>query len=515
MSLAEILSRNAKFVKENRSTEPARLSSSTRILVITDSSPEMTGLIEPALGIDRGEANVIRLAGAWGARDGKELYRSVTLSLHLYACSEVYVVGHSGSNCCPADRTTLRKNMNEAGLLENLPDKGENLLSRIRGPSSPEIAVKETVSVLRKTLVPKHVPVHGCMLDSASGALRIIDEDTRDKVRTIEPETIVMGTLADEIPLPELPDIDLPEIPAFDLDSLTQDLDAPVSAAEQTHDDYGSTTKDTGPITFAAMKGIVAESSFQQMQPGPSIEQRALMDGVKVPDIQFQIPEGAKIQDTGLEAIEMPPVPIAKLSPAQQVVAKPKVQAMASRRRKKDIEARGRDSQKRASKKQSNQARPTPHRAEPERPAVTPIVPHSSPQRPLQEREISFGPDESTPAVGDRAETRVDIQRGFVNHRGSEFPLDPQLQRALVKVGQFLASEFSSKDRQGMIHRVRKSSTSGQPVGETLKLVIGPVLKLGKKRYAVINELLKIKEELPRQDPVIAAAILLEILSSS
>jgi hypothetical protein len=43
--------------------------------------------------------------------------------------------------------------------------------------------------------------------------------------------------------------------------------------------------------------------------------------------------------------------------------------------------------------------------------------------------------------------------------------------------------------------------------------MIGPVLKLGKKRYAVINELLKVKEDLPRLDPEVSVAILNQIPS--
>jgi hypothetical protein len=106
----------------------------------------------------------------------------------------------------------------------------------------------------------------------------------------------------------------------------------------------------------------------------------------------------------------------------------------------------------------------------------------------------------------------VDLHRGFVGVRGADLPLAPDLQRALLKVQQFLASQFSAQDRRRIIERVRLGSRSGTPFGELLKMMIAPVLKLGKKRYAVINDLLKIKEDLPRQDPEVSVALLMEIL---
>jgi len=70
-------------------------------------------------------------------------------------------------------------------------------------------------------------------------------------------------------------------------------------------------------------------------------------------------------------------------------------------------------------------------------------------------------------------------------------------------------------DRNQIMGRIRKAARQNQQTGELLKLMIGPVLKLGKKRYAVINELLKIKEELPRQAPDVAVALLEEVLTGN
>ncbi len=128
------------------------------------------------------------------------------------------------------------------------------------------------------------------------------------------------------------------------------------------------------------------------------------------------------------------------------------------------------------------------------------------------EQDISARQDvEALPDVAARA----DIKAGYVLQEGAEFPLDPELQRALLKVSRFLAGEFASVDRNQIMGRIRRAAQQGQQTGELLKLMIGPVLKLGKKRYAVINDLLKIKEDLPRQSPDVALALLEEILTGN
>jgi carbonic anhydrase len=518
MSLVETLRKNAAYIKVKSVAKEQRKDVQPRCLVITDSSPELTGVIAPALGLRPGQASIIRLAGAWGARDGQELIRSVVLAVYLHKCEEIFVVGHDDCIYCPVDRSKLRNNMSAAGLLDKLPDGGEGLLGKIRGPGSPEIAVTDTVNLLRKSLVPKGIPVHGCMLDSRSGALRVVDEDNTFIVVDQDQSDVIVGTpLIEEIPLPELPDIQLPEIPELDLDALTAAPVTPEEPAEPKPFEYGSNAGSIGPVTFDEMQAMPESQAFQS-ESASSIQtaRRNVGMGIEVPKIRFEVPKGPEVQGIGISQIEMPPplpADFSDLEAKQDVPAKQRVRAQKKLSAQEDVTARKDITAQRRIRAQQPQQkktkRPTPARSKPETPAVTPIVRKA--QKPLGEREITFASDR--PAKQE-SEIRVDVHGGFVSHRGSEFPIDPQLQQALIKIQQFLAQELTRQARNGIINQVRRGLSSGQSVGELLKFMIGPVLKLGKKRYAVINELLKIKEELPRQAPAISAAILEEILSN-
>jgi carbonic anhydrase len=495
MPLADILKNNAEFVRRGGGAGGSRPALG-RTLIITDSDPELTGLIEPALGLTPGTASLIRIAGAWGTRGGDEIFRSVAIALYMYDCREVLVVGQSRCKCCPAPRSTLRRNMARAGLLAELPDDGENLLASLRGPGSVEIAVRETVSVLRKSMVAGDIPIYGCLLDMETGALRIMQNDPgTSKPKQLSKDAETGSTDIPQIALPDLPEISLPEIPTFDFDALTQETVESQPTAESSS--QARVVEGSGPVSFsdlAKMPDAFAAS------PKPAFIHPVSEDAIQVPKIKFRVPQGAKIQDTGM-------------APIEDIAAKTDITAQA------DIEAMRRvDSIRetsRARKKTPRPRRPRPQRATPEQPAVTPLVPLSPAQKPLGEREISFGRDEATPTPRDAHDKRprVDLHGGYVQLGGSEFPLDPQLQSALLKIAQFLGREFSGQQRGQLIGRVRRAASAGQSVGEMLKVVIGPVLKLGKKRYAIINELLKMKEELPRQDPDIAEVLIEGILS--
>jgi len=510
MGLIEALRANAEFVAGG---PPSGKTGAGATLVIADSSPELAGILDEALGLTRGRAVVVRLAGAWGGREGQELLRSVAMGLHVHNCSEILVVG-SDAGAGQPDRRALRGILSQRGLD---PDGAqiEQLLDLTRGPANPSEGVRDTVRLLRASpLVPEGTPVHGCLLQSESGLLKVIDQDPAIASRSKQREARKTRKAEDplDFELPELPEIPLPEIPALDLDDLTNPPPPPAKKTSSASD-YGA--KGSGPVSMADMQKM----PDAQMMAAPAdagagwvaFETIAQVDEphMSVAPVEFQVPEAATIQDTGLGDASA-------MRPGQPKVEQERfaqgLQAMSSVQPMPDV----REDQILPEPPRRPKPKPAPARR-PERPEVTPIIRQAQP--PQGERVIEFGQAEP-PRLQPKQEQqprgpRVDIKAGYVAKDGAEFPLDPELQRALLKVARFLTSEFAVVDRKQIVGRIRKAAHQNQQTGELLKLMIGPVLKLGKKRYAVINELLKIKEELPRQAPDVAVALLEEILTGN
>jgi len=465
MSLAQTLRKNAKFVKEYQNSGQDPEGKAPPCLVVADSNQALTGIIEPALGLAQGQATMIRIAGAWGGKDGEELARSAALALHLDECREVYVVGYQACSACLVDRKQIQQKMKAAGLLEKFPDGGAQLIDRMRGPGSPELAVQETVKLLRKRLAPRRVPVHGCMLDPATGELKVINADRATesvpKIQAEEPIAELDFALPE---LPDLPEIVLPEIPS--LDQLTVDAPTPPPVPKKKAEfSYGQQDPNSGPIGFEEMKKLAPSS-------------------IHTPDVKFHVPESVQIQDTGMQAIP-------DVEERPEFESKEMVTAKSSRRTKQDVAA-NKKIRDELSPGAFSRSQPTPH--------------------PLGEQVFDFTDAEQSSVPTSDELVEINLQRGYVSHRGSEFPLDPALQNALIKVKSFLATEMAAKYRRHIAREIAQGLAEGQPTGTLLKGLIGPILKLGKKRYAVINELLKIKEDLPRLAPAVAATILQEIL---
>ncbi len=511
MGLIEALRANAEFIADG--LPPTARSEAGATLVIADSNPDLAGVLADALGIERGQAVVIQLAGAWGGRDGQELLRSVALGLHVHGCSEILVVGSDSAAGVP-DRRQLKEILKGRGLDPDGP-QAEQLLDLARGPADPQDGVRDTVRLLRTSpLVPEDTPVHGCILQAGSGLLKVIDQDPaiasgKKKKKAQRAKAEAADPL--DIPLPELPDIPLPDIPALDLDNLTAPSPPPIKKKSSAAADYGS--KGSGPVSMEEMhkmadaEGMPAPQGMAAPTDAGAGWQPFTTTGpkdapvVQMADVEFQVPETAAIQDTGLGRAE-------DMRPGQPEIEQEWFEG-------------GGQAQEGVRPLPQPPKRPKPKPAparKPERPEVTPIIRQA--QAPLGERVLEFGEAEPPKPKPKKKQQRsrgpkVDIKAGYVAKDGAEFPLDPELQRALLKVSRFLASEFAAVDRNQIMGRIRKAAHQNQQTGELLKLMIGPVLKLGKKRYAVINELLKIKEELPRQAPDVAVALLEETLTGN
>ena len=148
------------------------------LAIITCMDTRLVNFLEPAMGIHRGEANIIKTAGngVTGIFDGT--IRSLLVSIYELGAQEVFVIGHHE---CGMEKTTaegLAQSMRARGIA----DEAIRMVSReLREWADefhhPEQNVKATVDQIRENpLIPKDIAVHGLIFHPRTGKLDLLTE---------------------------------------------------------------------------------------------------------------------------------------------------------------------------------------------------------------------------------------------------------------------------------------------------------------------------------------------------
>ena len=147
-----------------------------QLAIITCMDTRLVNFLEPALGIARGEAKVIKTAGngVTGVFDGT--IRSLLVCIYELGIKEIIVIGHHE---CGMAKTTS-EGLTKARLSRGVAPEAIHMISKERKEwadefQHPEQNVEDTVDQIRMNpLIPKDVPVHGLMFHPRSGKIDTI-----------------------------------------------------------------------------------------------------------------------------------------------------------------------------------------------------------------------------------------------------------------------------------------------------------------------------------------------------
>lgn len=146
------------------------------IAIITCMDTRLVNFLEPALGIGRGEAKVIKTAGngVTGVFDGT--VRSLLVCIYELGIKEIIVIGHHECGMAKTTSEGLTKAMLSRGIApEAIHMIRKELQEWADEFQHPEQNVEDTVDALRMNpLIPKDVPIHGLMFHPRSGKLDLI-----------------------------------------------------------------------------------------------------------------------------------------------------------------------------------------------------------------------------------------------------------------------------------------------------------------------------------------------------
>jgi len=154
-----------------------------QVAIITCMDTRLVNFLEPALGIQRGEAKVIKTAGnsVTGVFDG--VIRSLMVCVYELGVKEILVIGHHE---CGMAKTTSQS-LTEAMLSRGVPKEAVHMIAKeLREWADefqhPEQNVRDTVEAIRlNPLIPADVPVHGLIFHPRTGKLDLITDGYRQE----------------------------------------------------------------------------------------------------------------------------------------------------------------------------------------------------------------------------------------------------------------------------------------------------------------------------------------------
>jgi len=172
MLVDDILERNRGWVRGRR-PQPLPPVATLRLAVVACYDPRLDPLLLPALGLEPGQAFLLRSAGAL-LQPGSNTMRSLGVAMFMFGVTEVLVVGHAACRMAAFDTAAFIEEFRRRGVPREA--FGDDSLRTWAGaiPSVREGVVQSVTALREAVFVPKDVRVAGVVLDETTGALELV-----------------------------------------------------------------------------------------------------------------------------------------------------------------------------------------------------------------------------------------------------------------------------------------------------------------------------------------------------
>jgi carbonic anhydrase len=173
--LDDVLSHNERFVSERQGR--IKRAPQKKVAVFTCMDTRLVDFLEPAMGIQRGDAMVIKNAGSAVLDPNGGVIRSLTVAIHALGCDELFVIGHLDCGMVDLDVEQVEADMLKRGVpAEAIGALKPDLAEWFGGFRDVYANVRRVTQLLRDNpLITKDVPVHGMMFDPATGGLEMLE----------------------------------------------------------------------------------------------------------------------------------------------------------------------------------------------------------------------------------------------------------------------------------------------------------------------------------------------------
>ena len=179
-AVASVLAHNRAFVARGDWRDHAAPGRPAKQLaVVTCMDTRLTRLLPDALGLQNGDAKIIKVAGATIVEPYGEVMRSLLVAVAELGVTDVMVVGHTSCGTCGMEAAHMLEELGRAGVprerIEAAIARDPRAASLLNGFEDLEDEVRASVRKVREhPLMPDGVRVWGFTIDIETGELTAV-----------------------------------------------------------------------------------------------------------------------------------------------------------------------------------------------------------------------------------------------------------------------------------------------------------------------------------------------------
>lgn len=182
----QILKANEHFVKQSLSQggfDEVSKYPSRNLAVLTCMDTRLLSFLEPAMGLARGEAKLIKVAGNTAFEDFDSVIGSLMVAVYELHVHDVIVMGHDDCGMLKTTADSLCRHMAEEGIDEEAIAAVRPKLEQWADPITDiSASVCDTVRRLRANpYLPSSLTIYGMVIHPHTGEIRVVDDGEGQK----------------------------------------------------------------------------------------------------------------------------------------------------------------------------------------------------------------------------------------------------------------------------------------------------------------------------------------------